>query len=423
MDTPHSIPLVLLLGNHSSGKSSLLNHVLGQTIQTTGVAPTDDGFTIVASGPEDRNQDGPSLVGDVETWGLQGLKQFGPTLLHHTQLKVRKLENANFVMVDTPGMIDAPSSFEGMVSSREKRLDRGYDFTGVVHWWAQRADLVLLCFDPDKPGTTGESLSILLHALSGMDHKLLIILNKADQFTKIHDFARAYGSLCWNLSKVIPRKDLPRIYTMCLPTNNGPQDNVSGASSLSPGLKDLEAAREEVVAQIHQAPQRRLDNRLSTLEEGIAELHMHTRMVQALSTRYSKEWRRHWLGVAGPALAGTGILGLVGYFVPDQTAAIAGIGSSLLLGTAGGTWYARTSLEEFQQRLRETDYLGSVWKQVYGKELARGDEYTAAMWPRVRRGLELLEDIPQSPSTSEIDKLESLLRDDLPKLRQQVNSY
>ena len=36
----------------------------------------------------------------------------------------------------------------------------------------------------------------------GMDHKLHIILNKADQFKRIHDFARAYGSLCWNLSKV-----------------------------------------------------------------------------------------------------------------------------------------------------------------------------------------------------------------------------
>lgn len=24
---------------------------------------------------------------------------------------------------------------------------------------------------------------------------------QADQFGKIHDFARAYGSLCWNLSK------------------------------------------------------------------------------------------------------------------------------------------------------------------------------------------------------------------------------
>ena len=61
-------------------------------------------------------------------------------------------------------------------------------------WFAQRADIVLVFFDPDKPGTTGETMSVLLNSLSGMDHKLLIVLNKADQFEKIHDFARAYGS-------------------------------------------------------------------------------------------------------------------------------------------------------------------------------------------------------------------------------------
>lgn len=61
-------------------------------------------------------------------------------------------------------------------------------------WFAHRADIVLVFFDPDKPGTTGETMSVLLNSLSGMDHKLLIILNKADQFEKIHDFARAYGS-------------------------------------------------------------------------------------------------------------------------------------------------------------------------------------------------------------------------------------
>ena len=45
---------------------------------------------------------------------------------------------------------------------------------------------ILSCFvvEPDKPGTTGETLSIL-HSLGGMDHKLLIILNKTDQFKKV----------------------------------------------------------------------------------------------------------------------------------------------------------------------------------------------------------------------------------------------
>lgn len=91
-----------------------------------------------------------------------------------------------------------------------------------------------ILFKPDKPGTTGETLSILTNSLSGLDHKLHIVLNKADQFQKIHDFARAYGSLCWNLSKVIIRKDLPRIHTMCLPVPaaTGRRSKLLGADEL-----------------------------------------------------------------------------------------------------------------------------------------------------------------------------------------------
>ena len=38
----------------------------------------------------------------------------------------------------------------------------------MVRWWAKRADLILLLFDPDKPGTTGETLDVLTKALSGL---------------------------------------------------------------------------------------------------------------------------------------------------------------------------------------------------------------------------------------------------------------
>lgn len=195
---------VLLVGNHSSGKSSFINYVLQRNIQTAGVAPTDDTFTVIAPGAEDKDSDGPTLVGDPDM-GFASLRQFGPTLIHHTQLKQRD-SHLDFMLVDSPGMIDAPVNLNQQGSNT---MDRGYDFPGVVRWLAQRADIVMLFFDPDKPGTTGETMDVLLRCLSGMDHKLIIILNKADQFYKIHDFARAYGSLCWNLSKVIPRKDLP----------------------------------------------------------------------------------------------------------------------------------------------------------------------------------------------------------------------
>ncbi len=52
------------IGNHSSGKSSFINYVLQRKIQVTGVAPTDDCFTIIVPGPADVDRDGPAFVGD-----------------------------------------------------------------------------------------------------------------------------------------------------------------------------------------------------------------------------------------------------------------------------------------------------------------------------------------------------------------------
>lgn len=227
--TNTKLPFVLLLGNHSSGKSSFSNFITGRNdIQQTGVAPTDDGFTIICHGDEDCDRNGPAVVNDPE-FGFHGLCGFGSSLVHLTKLKIRRnIRNTDFMIVDTPGMIDSPMNATHSVFETEsynqltstgntlRNYTRGYDFTGVCKWYAERADLILLFFDPDKPGTTGETLAVLLSSLLGFDYKLRIILNKADQFHKIHDFARCYGSLCWNLSKVILRKDLPQIFTMCV---------------------------------------------------------------------------------------------------------------------------------------------------------------------------------------------------------------
>lgn len=267
------LPFVFLLGNHSSGKSSFINFCLGRDIQKAGVAPTDDSFTVIAPGPSDIDQDGPALIGDPDL-GFSGLRQFGPALVHHTSLKVRcGTSTDSFMMVDSPGMIDSPVSRqsvfdmdhsrrmdEAMVGGHTQRnlMDRGYNFEGVVRWFAERADVILLFFDPDKPGTTGETLSILTNSLPGMDHKLYIILNKADRFERIHDFARAYGSLCWNLSKVIQRKDLPRIYTMCLPVSSWRQEGLESPSEglMSAGLRDLEHTRDDVRREVMKVGQR-----------------------------------------------------------------------------------------------------------------------------------------------------------------------
>ena len=54
-------PLVLVIGNYSSGKSTLINDFLGGEIQATGQAPTDDSFTVITYDPS-TSPDGPIRV-------------------------------------------------------------------------------------------------------------------------------------------------------------------------------------------------------------------------------------------------------------------------------------------------------------------------------------------------------------------------
>lgn len=109
---------------------------MGRDVQTAGVAPTDDCFTIITPGPEDSDQDGPALIFGNPALGFSNLSQFGPTLIHHTQLKVRSnIKTTEFMMIDSPGMIDSPASMGGMLQGNadSNSMDRGYDFPGECY--------------------------------------------------------------------------------------------------------------------------------------------------------------------------------------------------------------------------------------------------------------------------------------------------
>ena len=61
--TKNGVPCMIFLGNHSSGKSSLINWLVGgDPVQDVGLAPTDDGFTILTYGETDEDICGPAAV-------------------------------------------------------------------------------------------------------------------------------------------------------------------------------------------------------------------------------------------------------------------------------------------------------------------------------------------------------------------------
>lgn len=436
------LPFVFLLGNHSSGKSSFINYVCKRPIQTAGVAPTDDSFTIIAPGPSDIDQDGPALIGDPDM-GFAGLRHFGPDLIHHTQLKIREgLATPGIMLVDSPGMIDSPVSSHAAVQApltaavkATLPLDRGYDFQAVTKWFADRADVILLFFDPDKPGTTGETLSILTKSLTGMDHKLYIVLNKADQFKKIHDFARAYGSLCWNLSKVIPRKDLPRIYTMCLPAAFQRQQHLSPgeqlhhirddggeASSLGLGLADLEKSREEVVGEVLKAPKRRIDNVITRLADSVHLVQMHALVLEALRADYSRELWTYRAGAAGLMTAGAGLVGS-GLYMGLAIQPLLAFSALYAVGTGGFLYYNKKVLGEHEALMSSPDGLRRVFERVYARQVMEGDEFVASLWKRTASFLQMVVEtqggLGQLPKVTkaELQEMQRILTEEIPALR------
>lgn len=421
------LPFVFLLGNHSSGKSSFINYICQRKIQTAGVAPTDDAFTILVPGPSDVDRDGPSFIGDPDM-GFSGLRTYGPQLIHHTKLKVRSnLAFKNFMLVDTPGMIDSPMVRDQYGASKHAVMDRGYDFESVCRWYSERADVILLFFDPDKPGTTGETLSVLTNSLVGLEHKLHIILNKADQFRKIHDFARAYGSLCWNLSKVIQRKDLPRIYTMCLPKSyQVPSGDISeeGENSLGKGLADLEETREEVVQEVLNAPKRRVDNEITRLTDAVSLLQMHLTVVDDLVKQYRAATMKSRLTLAAlgtSSLLATGASVMLSLPIEVLAAiSLSGVGS-----TAALYWWQSGRLIEKARDLIKDEAMISSYKRLYSRRLAEKDEFTSSLWARVYDHLILGLSAAELKSmdkvrVNELKDLEKILEFDIPNLRRKA---
>jgi energy-coupling factor transporter ATP-binding protein EcfA2 len=397
-------PMVLFLGNHSSGKSTFINHLLGLAVQKTGLAPTDDAFTVVQFGGADEERDGPAAVSNPQL-PFGGLRDFGPTFLSHFRVKLRPVPLLReLVLVDSPGMIDAARADAG----------RGYDFTGVARWFAERADVVLVFFDPEKPGTTGETLQVFTEALRGLDHKILIVLNKVDRFSSLPDFARAYGALCWNLGKVMPRKDLPHLYTTFVPVEGAPKPDLP--------MKEFEAAREELVREIRRAPARRVDNLITRLEDHARRLWVHARTVSEAKRELSRFRWKSWGMVA--LLVGIG--------------ALAG-GAALQLGAGGGAltsiWGGTALLALAAQALvgglvrshgeKIVAGLDAVFERAFARELLmteRGDDLRS-LWSKVRPRARLAltkARLPRLPGSAR-RRLEQAIEKEIPELRARLH--
>ncbi|KAI1720662.1 cytoskeletal-regulatory complex EF hand domain-containing protein [Ditylenchus destructor] len=194
-------PMILLVGQYSTGKTTFIRYLLEQDFPgiRIGPEPTTDRFIAVMYG-EEGCVPGNALVVD-STKQFRALTKFGNAFLNRFQCSTLKNEVLNSVtIIDTPGIL----------SGEKQRIDRGYDFSGVLEWFAERVDRIILLFDAHKLDISDE-FKRCIEALSGNEDKIRIVLNKSDMVDH-QQLMRVYGALMWSLGKVFKTPEVARVY-------------------------------------------------------------------------------------------------------------------------------------------------------------------------------------------------------------------
>jgi EH domain-containing protein 1 len=213
--------------------------------------------------------------------------------------------------------------------------DRGYNYQDVIGDLAQIADLVLVLFDPHKAGTVREAHTSLRDTLPAktFEDRVLYVLNRIDECASMTDLLRVYGTLCWNLSQITGRKDIPMIhltYSTVAAEKTGRSDDPQAAY-----LHYLENQREDLKKAVLQAPCHRLDNLASFVEtHGERLCHFLEAMISYRKKARLFLVKSFFAGLAvslvGGAAGWVGLMGLPPFTGLDPVLQITGAG---LLGT------------------------------------------------------------------------------------------
>jgi len=132
---------------------------------------------------------------------FRGLASFGNNFLSKFEgAEVNADILRNITIVDTPGVL----------AGEKQRLGRDYDFSEVIKWFAERADMIIIMFDAHKLDISDELRSVL-DTLKPHQEKIRVLLNKADTIDT-QSLLRVYGALMWSLGKVVQTPEVSRVY-------------------------------------------------------------------------------------------------------------------------------------------------------------------------------------------------------------------
>ncbi|XP_026178588.1 uncharacterized protein LOC113139505 [Mastacembelus armatus] len=185
---PRKKIIVMIMGNHSAGKSSFINWYVEEHIQKTGVAIETQGFTFITSG---RKRE--SLTGNATIHLYPHFRPFlefkGVMDYLSAEISTSKQKKFSLVtFVDTPGLVDGDMIYP-------------FDVNSAIIWLGEQADLIFVFFDPMGQALCKRTLNIVEKLSEKCGDKLLFYLSKADEAGKETDRQRVMMQIVQELCR------------------------------------------------------------------------------------------------------------------------------------------------------------------------------------------------------------------------------
>ncbi|XP_048058326.1 uncharacterized protein si:ch211-11k18.4 [Megalobrama amblycephala] len=201
---------VMLMGNHSAGKSSFINWYVEEHIQRTGVAIETQGFSFVTSGRKRESLTGNATLHLYPHFKpLQDFKGVSEYL--GTEICTSRQKRFSLVtFVDSPGLVDGDMKYP-------------FDVDQAILWLGELCDLILVFFDPMGQALCKRTLSIVEKLNDKQGDRLRFYLSKADEAGGESDRQRVMMQIVQELCKRPGLNkcgfDMPTIY---VPNPNKP---------------------------------------------------------------------------------------------------------------------------------------------------------------------------------------------------------
>ncbi|GBM37351.1 hypothetical protein AVEN_198256-1 [Araneus ventricosus] len=237
---PRKKVTILLIGNHSAGKSSFINWYIEEHILKTGVAIETQGFSFVTSGKKRETLTGNATLHLYPHFKplteIKGLVDYITTEISTS--KQKKFSLVTFI--DTPGLVDGEMNYP-------------FDVDKAIRFLGNISDLIFVFFDPIGQALRKRTLNVVEALSAKHGDKIRMYLSKADEAGNETDRQKVLMQIVQELCK---RPNLNRqgleLQTVYLPNPNKPVRCVNQI--------------EDVCKEIEKTINRTVQNTLNTLE-------------------------------------------------------------------------------------------------------------------------------------------------------------